>query len=372
MKASFVFLLIILLFSKQSIAQSSYPWDRPLNMAWSADGINFGASAVFQDSAGVPSVLRWKGDTLVAVFQWFRLPKPSPSWDRVAVKFSYDKGINWTSPVPVVFSGLPSSYQRPFDPTLAVINKDSLRIYFSSGNGMPKTLDSTVNTYSAISADGINFDFESDARVDVSTLPVIDPAVIYFNNSWHYAAPAGKPQDGAYHYVSPDGLHFSAVPKIMSDSLHNWTGNYMKDSDTEMRFYGSGKNIWYNASINGGVWKGYTATNVEGGDPSVVKIDANNYLMIYVGKTYATHIALTQATKSALSIYPNPSQDKIQVECTLSNRSLSYSIIDFSGKILLNGVLNQDLTEINISSLLNGQYQFILENGESFPFAILK
>src|SRR5258706_16207105 len=107
-------------------------------------------------------MLRWKGDTLVCVFQWFRAPMNSASWDRVAVKFSYDKGVTWTEPTPIIVDGLPTNYQRPFDPTLAVVSADSLRIYFSSSETLPiGGLNDLVNTYSAISADGVTYTFEA-------------------------------------------------------------------------------------------------------------------------------------------------------------------------------------------------------------------
>ncbi len=181
MKIKNLYLTIVCLFTAiSSYCQGNPPWNNPLYIAWSSDGITFNTPTVFQDSSGVPSVIKWKGDTLVAVFQWFRQPNPSPTWDRVAVKFSYDNGLSWTQPTPIVINGLPANYQRPFDPTLTVFNSDSLRLYFSSSNGTPMGgLDSTVNTYSAKSSDGINFYFESGERVDQPSNRVIDPAIIF-------------------------------------------------------------------------------------------------------------------------------------------------------------------------------------------------
>jgi hypothetical protein len=161
MKNISLLLLLILLTSKLF---GQYPWERPLKTAWSNDGITFNAPTIFQDSSGVPSLIKWKGDTLICAFQWFRVPIGSPSWDRVAVKFSYDNGITWTQPIPIVVNGLPPNYQRPFDPTLVIYNSDSIRIYFSSSDGFPiGGLDSTVNTYSAKSIDGINYTFDTGA-----------------------------------------------------------------------------------------------------------------------------------------------------------------------------------------------------------------
>lgn len=65
-------------------------------------------------------------------------------------------------------------------------------------------LNEIVNTYSAISDDGIHYTFEPGARFDHAVRPVIDPAVIYFRNEWHYAAPTGAPQDGPIHAESND------------------------------------------------------------------------------------------------------------------------------------------------------------------------
>ncbi|MBU3742891.1 MAG: exo-alpha-sialidase, partial [Candidatus Kapabacteria bacterium] len=93
------------------------PWQSPLRMAWSSDGRTFSAPTMFRDSSGVPSAVLWKGDALVCAFQWFRAPRTAPTWDRVAVKFSYDAGLTWTEPTPIVVQGMPLQYQRPFDPT---------------------------------------------------------------------------------------------------------------------------------------------------------------------------------------------------------------------------------------------------------------
>jgi uncharacterized protein (TIGR02145 family) len=262
------------------------PWNNPLKIAFSNDGINFNSEKIFQDSSGVPSAIKWKGDTLVCVFQWFRQPINSVTWDRVAVKFSFERGKSWTEPVPIIINGLPSNYQRPFDPTLVVLDNNKLRMYFSSGIQISQGLDSAINTYSAISSDGINYQFESSARYDNPIQKVIDPAVINFGNEWHYISPKGAPQDGAFHCTSNDGLIFSEKAIIPSDNFHNWTGNFMVDNSSELRFYGCGQNIWFNNSSDGYIWQGYNTTNLRGGDPTVVKIDNSDYLAIYVGEPY--------------------------------------------------------------------------------------
>jgi hypothetical protein len=295
-----------------------------------------------------------------------------PTWDRVAVKFSYDQGVNWTQPTPIVVNGMPSNFQRPFDPTLAVINNDSLRIYFSSSAGTPPGLDSSVNTYSAITTDGINYSFEQGARVDVLLNRVIDPAVILFNNAWHYISPIGAPQQGAYHFIGPDGVNFSSTPDIPSDNLHNWTGNYMIESPAELRFYGSGSSVWYNSTSNGGVWNGYISTNVHGGDPSVVKTSNTNYLMIYVGPPAMSVNPLTdsQFKNEARLIYMDGSNHQY-IAITKNLVGSEYSIIDGLGKRWATGRLTRELTTLNIEELPNGSY-FITIYGKEIQSITLR
>lgn len=318
----------------------------------------------------MPSVIRWKGDTLVCAFQWFRMPMSSSTWDKVAVKFSYDNGSSWTQPVPVNFNALPSNFQRPFDPTLMAFTGDTIRMYFSSGLPTP-TLDSTINTYSAYSTDGLNFIFENGARVDEPTNRVIDPALIFFNNSYHYLSPIGSPAQGAYHYVSPDGINFAKVPDIPSDAMHNWTGNYMVNDSNTLRFYGAGSaGIWLNSSPNGGVWNGYINTNVQGGDPTVVRTDANTYLMIFVGESYATLLEELNSV-SDLKIYPNPSATNFTIDLTgirFANQisNLNYKVVDLNGRIFINENFNfAEKLVVEGSSLASGNYVVLIFSGDN-------
>ncbi|MDO8366404.1 MAG: T9SS type A sorting domain-containing protein [Saprospiraceae bacterium] len=358
---------VIMLSMTTLVNAQSFPWQNPLRIAWSNDGIIFNASTIFQDSAGVPSVIRWKGDTLICAFQWFRLPQNTPTWDRVSVKFSYDAGLSWTSPTPIVVNGLPANYQRPFDPTLTVFAGDSLRIYFSSSDGIPMGgLNQIVNCYSAKSDDGIHYTFEPNARVDHPSKPLIDPAVIYFNGGWHYTAPIGAPQDGAYHQVSPDGLNFSPVPNIPSDNQHNWTGNMMLNHETEMRFYGSGPFIWYNSTANGGVWNGFVNTNIQGGDPSVVQISANSYWMIYVGHPYSTGSNEPDSVLSSAKVFPNPATSIMQILSTEKLTEYEYAIFDINGRLLQEG--RTGTNSMSVKGMPNGIYFLKIRVGEKAGF----
>ena len=363
--------MAVLLMQSPNIFSQSFPWERPLNMAWSSDGISFNFPAVYQDSSGVPSAVKWKGDTLVCAFQWFRAPMGSPTWDRVAVKFSYDNGLNWTQPVPIVVNGLPNGYQRPFDPALVVLNHDSLRIYFSSSDGLPQGFDSTVNTYSAVSADGINYTFEPGARVDEPNNRVIDPSVIHFHNTFHYLAPIGSPMQGAYHYISPNGVTFSKVQDIPSDAQHNWTGNYLVNDTGELRFYGTGSNgIWFNSTPNGGVWNGYVNNNIPGGDPTVIRTGPNNYLMIYTGSPYTTSIAEAKIDY-AFSIFPNPANDAFTIETPPAMKGERMYIYSTCGREMLSMEIQSPAMQIDCRKFTRGCY-YIVIRGLAQPVSIVK
>ena len=303
-----ILILILLIYYSSSFSQGE-PWKRPLKICQSSDGVNFTNIQTFQDSSGVPNVIKLPNGNLASVFQWFRQPVGSPSWDRVAIKFSSDNGLNWTSPVPIIVNGLPQNFQRPFDPTLAITDNGQIRIFFSSGLNM--ILDTSINTYSAISDDGINYTMESGFRFSMPDKPVVDPAVIKFRNLWHLANPLSNMSvTGAFHNISSDGFNFTRVSDISSDQTHSWIGNYMIKDTNELRFYGSGMFVWYSTSPNGGLWSSFVNTNIQGGDPSVLKISENNYLMIYTGMSYP--LGINESENSGVNNfelnqnYPNP------------------------------------------------------------------
>ena len=370
--------LVLFFLSLSLLAQNNQPWNNPLIIAKSSDGKNFTSAAIFQDSSGVPSAIRWKGDTLVCVFQWFRQPIGSLTWDRVAVKYSYDKGVTWTQPKPIVINGLPLNYQRPFDPTITVTPDKRIRIFYSSSEGMPLGgLSEIINTYSSISNDGLNYTFEPNPRFDHPTNRVIDPAIIFFNGVWHYSCPIGAPQNGAYHCTSSDGLIFSEQNNYSSDNTHNWTGNFVEESSAELRFYGSGAQLWYNTSADGFIWKGYINTNLQGGDPSVIKLSNTSYIIVYVGQQYLTGISTNQNDKLLANFvlyqnYPNPFNPSTTIKFALDKASnIGLKVFNILGQeisTLYEGLLSAGNHGYTWSpeGAASGIYYYTLKSGDKF------
>lgn len=303
-----------------------------LLMCESTDGINWTNNTLFQDSSGVPSITQHSTGTIYCAFQWFPAPKTSTNiaHDKIAIKSSTDNGLTWGSPTLAVFTGSPSGYKRPFDPTIVIADNGNIRMYFSSSKtGTLLALDSTVHCYSAISNDGINYAWEPGVRVAVADSINIDPAVLKIGSVWHYTCPRGAPQSGAHHFISGDGLAWTRTMSILSDFNHNFTGNLMSEAPgggTGYKFYGTPNPqtgaIWYKTTNDGLGWNpafqncvGPVTSNSIQADPTVIKLGANNYLMIYVSK-YAAISSVAErvsSDKPNFNLYPNPSFDSFNV-----------------------------------------------------------
>ena len=362
---------VLLLISTNLFAQGEPPWRRPLKICTSSDGQSFTNVRTFQDSAGVPCILRLQSGMLISAFQWFRQPVGSATWDRVAVKYSSDNGITWTEPQPITVNGLPQNFQRPFDPTLAITDDGRIRIFFSSGLNM--TLDTSINTYSAVSDDGINYSMDSGFRFSLPDKPVIDPAVIRFRGLWHLVNPVTM-GTGAYHNISGDGLNFTRVQDIVSDMAHSWIGNFMIRDTNELRFYGSGGMIWYSTSPNGGQWSSFINTNIQGGDPAALKLPETNYLMIYTGPPYPSAIGESGSNPEEFSLgqnYPNPFNPTTKIRYKIQVASyIELKVFDALGKDVATLVNEMKIAgsyevEFNASKLPSGVYFYsLIANGK--------
>ncbi|MFN8532726.1 MAG: sialidase family protein [Dehalococcoidia bacterium] len=253
------------------------PWNRDLDVR-TGDGGRFGPSDVFTPYAGVPCLAKDAAGRLVAVFQWFPLDRTA-AFDRVAVRFSTDGGLSWSDPTAIVVNGSPPSMQRPFDPTIVLLEDGRLRLYFTSSQGGGQTA-----FFSAVSVDGVSYDFEPGVRFAVNGRMVVDCAVGSAGGRWNLVAPIGRPEDGAYHAVSDDGLRFERVADIPSVGGVNWTGNLIRWGEG-LRFYGSSRNgVWWSFSTDGTTWTDPVLINVAGGDPAVVEVRPERVRLVVVSE----------------------------------------------------------------------------------------
>jgi hypothetical protein len=257
------------------VVTATGPWTQGLKLCVGPDADHFGTPGPFVDQAGVVSLARRVNGQLVAVFQWFPFADPV-AFDRVAASFSTDGGRTWTAPKSLVFTGLPAGYQRPFDPTLTVMEDGGLRLYFTCSAPGPAPVNGFM---SAVSTDGLTYAVEPGFRFQPAR-GTVDCAVLRWNGQWHLISPIGAPQEGAYHAVSSDGLAFTRLADIPSVNSANWTGNLVA-VDGALRFYGSP--LWRSSTLDGLAWSAPVSLGIQGGDPAVVEAEPGRWLLAFTG-----------------------------------------------------------------------------------------
>lgn len=369
---SYSLLIFLFVWFNQTKAQTP-PWLSPVKICSSTNGVSFGTSTVFQDSSGVATIIRVgssTSDTLMAAFQWFPMPMGNPKWDKIAVKFSYNGGATWTTPTTCSFTGLPANYQRPFDPALLQLPNGQIRMYFSSGVSSPPA--GGIDTYSGISTDGINYNFESSARFDDASKHAIDPSVIKFGSAYYYNSWTSNQNDGAHRAISSDGLTFTTQAMFPYDNNHLWLGNYMVDGSL-LKFYGCGNGMWVNSSNDGVSWNGYTNISIMGADPAVVKNKSGTYIMLYTGPSSTTDIKVN-SKPDFMNIYPVVFNTDVTIE-PLKKTAYNLLVIDALGRVVFeeNNVRANGPKTIDLSGLKTGVYYCLFnQEGETSVKKIIR
>jgi hypothetical protein len=136
----------------------------------------------------------------------------------------------------------------------------------------------------------------------------------------------------------------------------------MINDSNDLWFYGSGNNgNWYNSTPNGGMWNGYVATNIQGGDPGIVMTATGSYLMIYVGQSYTTGIQDQSEIKPRFCLYPNPANGYVTLEAdNLIGETIS--LYNALGKIILSEKINPLLMKLDVTNLSTGIYIIMVRN----------
>lgn len=357
--------LLLILFTGLLVFNSFSQDDYDIYLSKSFDGTTFNNEIMLMDSAGVPSAIQHPNGKVIVVFQNFKGGSSSPNYDKIAVRISNDTGVSWTPRTMINVTGYPGVSTRIFDPTITITTDSMYRLFFTyCPPNMTSMLDSNCDTYSALSADGVNYVFDTGYRVVVSNKAVIDPAVVYYGSTWHFYSPAGAPQIGARHATSSDGLNFTIVDTVgAGDNSKNWTGNAI-DNGANIRFYGysdpaHNKNVWWNTSVDGFNWTGYTWTNLFGNDPGMVKLNTGQYFAFVVTDSNTTILTSTGIDNNSipekLTIFPNPTSEKLMVNLTTKINSIE--IISMDGKMMKQQVNeNKNTLEVNCDNLKPGIY----------------
>ena len=278
------------------------PWDNDVQVYRVGRDGRPARLATFERS-GVATVARMKDGRLVAAHQHF--PQDDQrNFDRVAVRFSSDEGVNWTAPVAITVEGMEAGLARPFDPTLVPLPDGRVRLYFTSNRSRDFRL-STPAIYSAISSDGVRYAFEPGVRFAVDGRVVIDCAAALHDGTFHLIVPdngsaadmdAGRqrrepPQGGrGYHAVSSDGLRFERAADVMLPGNRRWLGNMQSDGG-RLVFFGTGGGgpgtpggLWIATSPDGASWAPDPRTlPVPCADPGAVKLRDGSWLVLGTG-----------------------------------------------------------------------------------------
>jgi len=252
------------------------------------------------------------GDRLVAAHQHFP-EEDEAGFDKVAVRFSSDEGRTWSEPQVIRLTGLPEGMRFPFDPTLVPLPDGRIRLYFTSLRG--RLFEEDVPAiHSAVSTNGLDYQFEPRIRFGIEGRPVVDCAVVLHQGVFHLYAPDNGPQrrPGArpgegpslpapppgvgYHATSSDGLLFTRAEDVRIDGRRRWLGNAQSDGK-EITFFGTGDpspaagpgaerprgGVWMAVSRDGQTWTLLEDRSFHGADPGAVRTTDGGWVVVSTG-----------------------------------------------------------------------------------------
>jgi hypothetical protein len=273
---------------------------RPQNGPWNSDVIVYHVRAdggweklSSFGRAGVPTLARMSDGRLIAAHQHFP-ENDSASFDKVAIHFSSDEGKTWTPAVVMKLNGLPTGMRFPFDPTLVPLPDGRVRMYFTSLQG--RRFDEDLpRIHSAVSKDGIEYEFEPGMRFSIEGRSVIDCAVVLHQGVFHLFSPDNgeqpktsqgpemQPTDGiGYHATSTDGLNFTRAEDVKVEGSRHWLGNAQSDGKV-ITFFGTGEGIFTATSADGRDWQLSTRIPVMGADPGAVAAKNGGWIIAVTG-----------------------------------------------------------------------------------------
>ncbi|MBI5365789.1 MAG: exo-alpha-sialidase [Planctomycetes bacterium] len=257
------------------------PWDNDLTLYESPDGLAFAAPRRLVERGGVPTLVRDPRGRLVAAFQWFPFDR-AEAFDRVASVLSEDEGKTWSAPQPILIQEIPEYLERPYDPTLTLLEDGRIRIYFTSSDTRRADRSTGQATYSAVGTDGSTYRFEPGVRFAVAGERVIDCAVVRWGPTWHYYAPVQGAPGRGYHAVSEDGLSFRRLDDVSVPGERSWLGCVVVEGE-RLRFYGTGLGGWTALSADGASWRLDERVRTGGVDPGVARLRNGRRFMLSTG-----------------------------------------------------------------------------------------
>ncbi len=264
-------------------------WNSRLLFATSTDGLTWTRTdQLITDQANVPSVVVKDGRIFVYFVTWAEELR-----NQIAVAISTDGGKSWVFKE-IIITGRQGN---PTDPDVVLLSDGTFRLYFTSQ--IPDV--SEIQTFSAMSDDGITFTLEEGTRISSAEdgANVVNVKVMDLGGTLHLYGLNEYGPDGLYHATSTDGLTFTKQDTIEEKMILSSAIAL----DEGYRFYGfrhtGSKDAKYSFEIDSWTSEdGFTWAQDEGTrltvdgtsameknfvkDPAVVQLEDGTYMMFYI------------------------------------------------------------------------------------------
>jgi len=189
------------------------------------------------ERAGVPTLARLTDGRLIAAHQHF--PRTSRGLRQGGRALFQGRRTNLDGTAGPATNRPARGHAVPFRPTLVPLPDGRVRLYFTSVKRQ-RIDEAPPAIYSAISSDGVHYEFEPGQRFGIEGRIVIDCAVVLHRGVFHLFSPdngpAGPrrdrerpPDGGGYHATSADGLNFTRGADVRIDGRRSWLGNAQSD-----------------------------------------------------------------------------------------------------------------------------------------------
>jgi len=161
------------------------------------------------------------------------------------------------------------------------------------------------------------------------------------------------------------------VSKASGSNLLQWsTGGELNTKNFELQRSSTGNNFITIATVNAS-GNSSTTKNYQYSDPLSLNPEPIYYYRLKMvdlngNFTYSDILLIKNGRSITVTVYPNPTQDKVVINVTdKSLLNTTATLSDIGGKRLQNVPITQTVTTINISNYEKGVYLLRLANGES-------
>jgi len=177
---------------------------------------------------------------------------------------------------------------------------------------------------------------------------------------------------------------YNGSGKLLTEIIENYTaGNFVNYSKEINTYDGSGymtlsvSQLWDPGSSSFKDDSRSSILNNPNGTVSQLTLeDWNGSAWVYTQRITFTYSGPTSISETInevdFNIYPNPAYNTITIKSTASISGSSYSITDQTGRMVLKGMLSDETTTIDITSLTNGIYFLKIGEKSQHTFKVIK